>query len=793
MKCRDIKHLVSQKDIPPFNGSGDLIFMALDIIEDANGARFRIWGTTPSGASVLCTVSDFEPYFYIAAPKRCDPNTTSSGFDSGIAENFENIDWEKEPPQLLHTLCSVLNRSAPVDSQIQRIEPVTRKPILYYRPDSPQGDTYLKIVLSPGGSVRRTGTQILKAITNRPGLRTHGFVWRDQTMYEHEVNPLQRVLADLPCSGGAWLAIPPSNFGGGGGGDTNLDITTPLKGSEGPSNTSKNTQSSLNITRITSTDGALQAGYTLLAPSSSSFSPSQSPKKVSVADIEVIAPWKSIICLTPDATQLADSSWSPFNNNNNSNNQRSSIAPSPAALHAAEAARRGNIAPLRLMVMDVCSATIDGKERAPVATQGDPIVAISCTLVLQRDINGHEKKDDKQERNEEKQGEEVVDLTGLDDTDKDDAIGIEIGGDGEGDEEEGGGSAQVVAASSAAVVGGPRSAQHAAAAAAGLNLEQGAPRPVVFLLSPSVSTSKDTTTKEKNHFSDLRELYSGAEIMLCSNEAELLLTWQHYVMRIDPDVIALFQVGNTLETISQRFQALRLTSSYSSSSSSSSRSGNSASCGLQLSRFLPQHAKPSLSIRRITMYSAAWVRSQSRMSSTSNQETFKADIDGRLVVDVLRQVLTSSNLASFSLVDCVQSILGETMEVLGAHKVACLAGIVNAPISGADGTSLSSKSTVEEERNAVRLARYTLRRTAAVHALLGQLATIPEAIEMARATGLTIGQVMYNAQMVRTWSLLVRFGQRQNIIISSRPESSSPLSEHTFILHPVEQRKYVFK
>jgi hypothetical protein len=39
------------------------------------------------------------------------------------------------------------------------------------------------------------------------------------------------------------------------------------------------------------------------------------------------------------------------------------------------------------------------------------------------------------------------------------------------------------------------------------------------------------------------------------------------------------------------------------------------------------------------MYSAAWVKSQSRMASTSNQETFRAQgLAGRLVLDVLRQV-----------------------------------------------------------------------------------------------------------------------------------------------------------
>lgn len=38
-------------------------------------------------------------------------------------------------------------------------------------------------------------------------------------------------------------------------------------------------------------------------------------------------------------------------------------------------------------------------------------------------------------------------------------------------------------------------------------------------------------------------------------------------------------------------------------------------------------------------------------------------IDGRLVVDVLRQAIAQGQLASFSLADCTQSLLGETLEV----------------------------------------------------------------------------------------------------------------------------------
>jgi hypothetical protein len=153
------------------------------------------------------------------------------------------------------------------------------------------------------------------------------------------------------------------------------------------------------------------------------------------------------------------------------------------------------------------------------------------------------------------------------------------------------------------------------------------------------------------------------------------------------------------------------------------------------------HAKP-VSIKKVTQYSANWVKSQSRMSSTSNQETWRADIAGRVVFDLLRQVcrhdlhmkscvragmpvllkplvicpprsgpvrtltrampalsvwknsvgtvsggwcradpqiLTACNLASFSLVDACQSLLGRRLEVLPPSVTAALAGLVPPP------------------------------------------------------------------------------------------------------------------
>lgn len=61
----------------------------------------------------------------------------------------------------------------------------------------------------------------------------------------------------------------------------------------------------------------------------------------------------------------------------------------------------------------------------------------------------------------------------------------------------------------------------------------------------------------------------------------------------------------------------------------------------------------------------------------------------------------------------------------------------------------------------MRLARHAMARGKLLQQLLQRLATVPETVELARATGLTLPQILYNAQMIRTWSLLLRNAQRQ--------------------------------
>ena len=159
-------------------------------------------------------------------------------------------------------------------------------------------------------------------------------------------------------------------------------------------------------------------------------------------------------------------------------------------------------------------------------------------------------------------------------------------------------------------------------------------------------------------------------------------------------------------------------------------------------------------------------------------------------VSVNVQILTSSNLASFSFVDAVQTLLGRRLEVLQPSVVAQLAGLApltpplaadhappgadsppgrtkaqSAPAAsrkgGAPGSRPGSAAAGCADEDALaaaalRLGLYSSTRVEMVMQLLARLATIAETFELARATGLTLASVLYNAQMIRTWSLLLR-------------------------------------
>lgn len=71
-------------------------------------------------------------------------------------------------------------------------------------------------------------------------------------------------------------------------------------------------------------------------------------------------PWRGLHCLTPDATQLADEAWMP--------QEPAAVAGNPGMhsrwIQTAAQAKAGDIAPLRLMALDVVMASTDGQDRS---------------------------------------------------------------------------------------------------------------------------------------------------------------------------------------------------------------------------------------------------------------------------------------------------------------------------------------------------------------------------------------------------------------------------------------------
>lgn len=69
-----------------------LHFMVLDIVEQADG-NFQIWGTTQQRSSCLLRIDNFQPYFYIAAPR--EAAGTVCLYISACLQKLVNSLWTK--------------------------------------------------------------------------------------------------------------------------------------------------------------------------------------------------------------------------------------------------------------------------------------------------------------------------------------------------------------------------------------------------------------------------------------------------------------------------------------------------------------------------------------------------------------------------------------------------------------------------------------------------------------------------------------------------------------------------
>lgn len=82
--------------------------------------------------------------------------------------------------------------------------------------------------------------------------------------------------------------------------------------------------------------------------------------------VQVVAPWRSLQALTPDATQLADPTWQPhpFKLPSGGKGRGKQAGVSPKWQQAADWAKQGRINNLNLMALDVLMAPQDAKDRS---------------------------------------------------------------------------------------------------------------------------------------------------------------------------------------------------------------------------------------------------------------------------------------------------------------------------------------------------------------------------------------------------------------------------------------------
>ncbi|KAI5084309.1 hypothetical protein GOP47_0000478 [Adiantum capillus-veneris] len=267
--------------------------------------------------------------------------------------------------------------------------------------------------------------------------------------------------------------------------------------------------------------------------------------------------------------------------------------------------------------------------------------------------------------------------------------------------------------------------------------------PVLLITSTLISEAGEKTYIFMHGLGLPRKAPPGTILQSFDSEHAMLLAWQELLrVELDPDVICVYQLKDSIRYLVERFRVLKLGI-------------------LDVSRCKGRATE----VKSVVSYGKHWVKQQARMTATSNQEVFRAAIEGRVIIDVLRVVLVAYNLSTFTLAECCQVFLGKTKEVLNSI-------IITEVWRGRYG-------------GGHRLMRYSLNEAKVTWELTQKLQIIPELIEMARVTGISISDSLYKAQMIRVQSLLLRSARKEGWLLGG-PTINGQLSESPFLIHPKE-------
>ena len=206
-------------------------FCVLDISSEAAGV-FHIWGTTQQAStpllpskpccswpdssvcvqeSLLVRVTDFQPSFWIAAPRpeQAELQACLHLYGSRYAKlcTHTGVQGQQLEEQQLDELQQHLNRHLPHGSKTQRLSVGNMLPIMYYRPAHPDPTPHLKVCasqalrpglsccttaslvqvhLQPGANLKKASTAVRDVAKGRHPCP--GWEWGDDTLHEHEAS-----------------------------------------------------------------------------------------------------------------------------------------------------------------------------------------------------------------------------------------------------------------------------------------------------------------------------------------------------------------------------------------------------------------------------------------------------------------------------------------------------------------------------------------------------------------------------------------------------------------------------
>ncbi|CAM9571714.1 unnamed protein product, partial [Phaeothamnion confervicola] len=772
----------------------DVACMLLDIVESGEQGfnEAMLWCVDAAGATVLLRVRDFHNYFFFPAPEVVAAAAFSAGSDGGRAEGSDEGGEDRGGGDkaaaggggegrfaalaALSRIRQDLNRRLQPYFGADAVAAVTvemRRPLMFYRP-APL--PFLRVTLCqrlPSGLVKQTVHHIQALArdgiaSGDSGSTADGGVtgWAPADVgtnggglpvYEEDVGFLTRFMADTNVSGGSWLTAPAAALSPVPAGECISDAATEAYigwrdirgrapnildggsgGSGGESGGSGESGKNGGEVAGCGTGGGVGGEWMAIAPLSSlSVVVTAVPQdcmalRAEVDPIVQIAHW----LIRPEPRPVASS-----------------------AVDAAAAAGAAATAALAVAGLAVAGQLEEGE------------------LDLSKEAG------------------EVDDGGGGGESDGSGGGGGSSGGDsgGENEETEDTTTAMLLEKKGAAGAGGAAVVPSADDGGAG---SQGRGRAVVFTTrrchcvwddgendSTASADAAATAVAGEGRRGRLMSPSGPVEVRWFPTERSMLLAWRDWlVVEADPDLIVGWDVvGFSLRYASARFKQLRLSGGR--LCLSRRRRGGDDAQGIR--------------IKDVQNYGKDWVKRQQRMSATSNQKSFQLErCGGRLVVDVLRAAVTGHTMTRFTLDEAASVFLDFPREALtssavtGGNVDGGSAGGAASDDGGGGGSRGSggraARGCSEAEAAAERLVLWGVAEALLPQRLAARLRIFQEALELARVTGLPVTDVVYRAQMARTFSLLLRVAARHGFLVGGPPESRGLAPDTTtFLHHPV--------